>query len=172
MRPWLKNVARLSSSRDPAPATKRAPSRLNAACHSRPARPGAAGCRRNSVPPTGSPANAAASAATPAVLAWRRPSTSLPKAANTLGSVPLPTPSSSRPPLSVSSTAASSATRSGSSSGRVTTAVPSRIRRVRSATAARNGNGEGSRPAVASKWCWATQPESNPSSSAATNSST
>lgn len=87
--------------------------------------------------------SAAVSTLIAAELSLRRLSKRLPKAANVSGPAPLPTPSSSRPPLSASSTAASSATRGGSSSGSVTTAVPSRMRLVRSATAARSGKGDG-----------------------------
>ena len=108
---------------------------------------------------------------TPSANRSRRESRSRPKAAKVSGSPPVPRPSWSRPPLMVSTTAASSATRIGSSSGRITIAVPSWMRRVRSAAAARNVSVDGSRAPPLRKWCWATQPLSYPSSSAAANRS-
>nr|VXZ84342.1 Uncharacterised protein [Klebsiella pneumoniae] len=57
-----------------------------------------------------------------------------------------PKPTSRRPSVSKSSTAASSATRSGFSIGKVIIAVPRRIRSVCAATWARNTSGEGRPP--------------------------
>ncbi len=68
--------------------------------------------------------------------------------------------------MSVSTTAASSATRTPFSIGRVMIAVPSRIREVRAAAWERKTSGEGSPPSVAEKWCWATQAVAKPNRSA------
>lgn len=65
---------------------------------------------------------------------------------NEVGVPPEPNPTSRRPSVSKSSTAASSATRSGFSIGKVIIAVPRRIRSVCAATWARNTSGEGRPP--------------------------
>ena len=82
----------------------------------------------------------------------RRPvALSRPKPAKADGVPPEPSPSSRRPFETRSNTAASSATRTGSSSGKVTMPVPRRIRDVRAATWARNTNGAGRPPSSPSK---------------------
>ena len=76
-----------------------------------------------------------------------------------------PRPRISRPPEIWSTTAASSASRSGSWKGVRTTPVPSRIRDVAAANAASIGSSEGRYPSPA-PWCSLTQAESKPTVSA------
>lgn len=79
------------------------------------------------------------------------------------GQVPARTDADLEPlPDMRSSTAASSATRIGSSSGRVTIPVPRRMRLVAAAAWARKTNGAGRPPSSSWKWCWATQAVSKP----------
>nr|WP_041795269.1 hypothetical protein [Modestobacter marinus] len=64
----------------------------------------------------------------------------------------MPTPISSRPPLSWSSMQISCTSRSGSYSGTMKVVGASRIRSVAWAAAARNSAGEGARPSGV-PWC-------------------
>ena len=160
-----RGCARDSISPSPAAPARLAPSIVNVACQMRSTRCGVDGYSR-SPPGSGRPAQASRST-------WRCPASSVPRSAlsrpnasNAERLPPGPTPTSRRPPDIRSSTAASSATRIGSSSGRVTIAVPRRIRDVCAATCARKTNGPGRPPSSSWKWCWATQAESKPKRSA------
>ncbi|MNP56905.1 hypothetical protein D3C76_1516680 [compost metagenome] len=85
-----------------------------------------------------------------------------PNGKNEVGVPPEPKPTSSRPSDKRSSTAVSSATRSGFSSGRVIMAVPRRMRVVNAATWARNTSGDGRPPSCSWKWCCAIHAVSKP----------
>ncbi len=75
-----------------------------------------------------------------------------PNIAASNGDEPRPTPTSSRPRLSWSSIAISSASRSGSYSGTTNVVAASRIRLVARAAAARNTAGDGASPSGV-PWC-------------------
>ena len=100
----------------------------------------------NPVAPTSWFASALRSTSSPSLVSSRLRATSRPKAAYSSSLPPLPTPISTRPPLSRSTTETSSASRTGFSSGSTVIAVDSRIRLVRAAACARNVHGEGSPP--------------------------
>ena len=65
---------------------------------------------------------------------------------NSTGRLPRPTPTSSRPPLRMSTSASSSARRIGSWNGRMAAARPMRTRLVRMAAAAASTEGETESP--------------------------
>jgi len=101
----------------------------------------------------------------------RRDRSGVRRPSNSSSRQPRPSPRVSRPSLSRSTVAASSASRTGSCSGASRTAVPMRTRLVRAAIAAHTGSSDGMYPS-SRKWCSDTHTESKPSSSARTATST
>ena len=90
----------------------------------------------------------------------------IPKPRKWLGTEPRPMPNSTRPLLSTSSVATSSAMRRGCESGNSTIAIPSRSVLVRSATAASSSIGAGMIERSGMKCCSTGHTDSNPSASA------